>query len=107
MKHMPAGYHLILAPEAAADLQAIHEFISKDSPQNAARLVSRILDAIAGLADFPHRNVVEHQSRKIRHPVRSLPVRPYVVYFRVIEEQRVVRVLTVRHVARRRPRRFE
>jgi len=56
---------------------------------------------------FPPRTVVERQDRKLRHPVRSIPVRPYIVYFRVLDEDYVVRVLHVRHGARRRPRSFD
>lgn len=104
---MPLGYHLIMSPQAAADLQAIHEYISLDSPQNAARVVGRILDAIDKLEIVPHRTMVERQSRKIKHPVRSLPIKPYIVYFRVIDERQEVRILTVRHGARRRPTRFD
>jgi plasmid stabilization system protein ParE len=101
---MAATYRIIIAPEAAADLQAIYEYVAKDSPDSAARLVSRILNAIERLAILPHRNIVQHQSRRLRHPVRSLPVRPYVAFFRVIDNDAVVRILTVRHGARRRPR---
>jgi plasmid stabilization system protein ParE len=103
---LPAPFRIILAPEAAADLRAIHEYISQDSPRNAAKLVGRLLDGINSLADFPHRSVVEHRSERIRNPVRSLPVKPYVVYFRVSDAQQTVRILTVRHGARRKPTRF-
>lgn len=103
---MPAAYHVILSPEAAADLQALYEYISKDSPDNAAKMVGRILDAIESLETFPHRNVVERQSKKIKQPVRSLLVKPYIIYFRVLDEQVAVTVLSVRHGARRRPKRF-
>lgn len=65
--------------------------------------MTRILDALEPLKQFPHRTVVERQNRKLRHPVRSLPVPPYIVYFRVLDDQRVIRVLHVRHGARRRP----
>ena len=101
---MPASYRLILSPEAAADLQALYDYISLDSPQNAATMVRRLLDAIESLETFPHRNVARHQSRKIEHPVRSLPVRPYVIYFRVLDDRQAVIILAVRHGARRRPR---
>jgi len=104
---MPPAFHLILSPEAAANLRELHEYISRNSPQNAARMVGRILDAIATLEEFPHRNVVEHRSEKLKHPVRSIAVRPYLVFFRVLEDQKVVRILTVRHAARRRPVRFD
>jgi plasmid stabilization system protein ParE len=101
------AYRVIILPRAGADLQAIYDHIAADSRENAAAMITRILDALEPLKQFPHRTVVERQSAKLRHPVRSLPVRPYVVYFRVLDEERVVRVLHVRHGARRRPRKFE
>lgn len=104
---MPSAYRAILAPEASADLAALHARIERDSPDNAAKVVGGILAAIESLKAFPHRTVLPRQSRKVEHPVRSLPVKPYVIYFRVIDEEQVVRVLTIRHGARRRPRRFE
>ena len=103
---MPAPFHLILSPEAAADLEAIHQYISQDSPVNAAKLVGRILDAIETLDSFPHRNVVTRRSKRIKNPVRSLPIKPYVIYFRVLEQRQAVWVLTIRHGARQRPKRF-
>ena len=102
----PQPFRIILSPEAGGDIQAIYNYVAQDSATNAAKLVGRLLDAIDSLATFPHRTVAERRSSKIRHPVRSLPVRPYVIYFRVIEEAQAVRVLTVRHGARRKPRRF-
>lgn len=100
-------YRLIITPRAGRDLERIHEYISKDSPQNADAMISRILDALELVKQFPHRTIVEHQSPKIRYPVRSLPVWPYVVCFRVLDDQSVVRVLHVRHGARRQPKRFD
>jgi plasmid stabilization system protein ParE len=104
---MPPAFRIILSPEAGGDLQAIYDYVAQDSPTNAAKLVGRLLDAIESLATFPHRTVAEHRSGKLRYPVRSLPVRPYVVYFRVIDEEQAVRVLSVRHGARRKPREFD
>jgi plasmid stabilization system protein ParE len=101
---MPASYRVILSPEAAADLQALYDYIALDSPQNAATMVGRLLDAIESLETFPHRNVARHQSRRIKHRVRSLPVKPYLVDFRVLDDRQAVIILSVRHGARRRPR---
>jgi len=100
-------YRVIITPRAGVDLEAIYDYIARESAQNAAAMVTRILDALEPLKQFPHRTVVERQSRKLRHPVRSLPVPPYIVYFRVLDDQRVIRVLHVRHGARRRPRTFD
>ena len=104
---MGGGFRIELSKRVASDLEAIFDHIAKDSPVNAARMVERILTAIERLKILPHRNVVEGQSASLKYPVRSLPVQSYVVYFRVIEEKRVVRVLQVRHGARRRPKRFD
>lgn len=104
---MPDVYRLIVSPEVLSDMEAIHAFIAQDSPVNAAKMVERILAGMETLKTVPHRAVVEYTSRKLKHPVRSLPVRPYIVFFRVLDEERVVRILTVRHGARRRPVRFD
>ena len=75
------AYRTIISPEAAADLAALHGYISQDSPDSAAGMVERLLEAIETLKTLPHRTVFQRQSRKIKHPVRTLPVKPYVVHF--------------------------
>jgi plasmid stabilization system protein ParE len=101
-------HRLIITPRAADDLEEIYDVISKDSAQNAARTVSRIIAAIETLIQVPHRTVVEYEDPKLRHDVvRSLPVRPYIVYFRVLDLQKVVRVTHIRHGARRPPTHFD
>lgn len=65
---MPDAYRVRLTPEVLSDLEEIHRHIAKDSPQAAASMVGRLLDAIDSLELFPHRNVVEHQTPKLRYP---------------------------------------
>ena len=102
-----ATFRVIITPRAGKDIEGIHDYVARDSPANAAAVVKRILDALEPLKQFPHRTVVERQSPALRHPVRSLPVAPYIVYFRVLDEDQVVRILSIRHGARRQPRRFD
>ena len=66
-------------------------------------MIEKILDAIDLLEIFPHRTIVQRQTPRLKHPVRSLPVKPYVIYFRVIDEDRVVVIRHIRHGARRPP----
>ena len=99
-------YRIIISPEAAADLQAIHDYIAADSRDHAARMVGRILASIETLKGAPQRAVVEHTARRTAHPVRSTPVGRYVIYFRVMPPDQVVYILTIRHGARRPPRKF-
>jgi plasmid stabilization system protein ParE len=100
-------YRLIIAPKAAADLAGIHDDIAKDSPQNAALMATQIMDALELLQDVPHRTVLTEQPWGSKYPVRSVVVWPYIVYFRAIDDEKVVRVLRIRHGARRPLRRFD
>jgi plasmid stabilization system protein ParE len=93
-------YRVIITPRAGSDLERIYDYIARDSEQYAAGMITRILDAIELLKHLPHRTVIERQNPKLRYPVRSLPVRPYIVYFRVLDDEKVVRILHVRHGAR-------
>ena len=101
------AYRIMFGPRAGEDLKAIYEYVAQDSPSKALAVVERILDEFESLIRFPHRSVVENQSPGSKHPVRSLPVWPYVIYFRVLEDDKVVRIVHMRHGARRRPIRFD
>jgi plasmid stabilization system protein ParE len=103
---MTDPFRILLSKRVAEDLTSIHAHISKESPHYAAVMIGQILDAIERLKILPHRNVVVGQGAKARHPVRSLPVPPYMVFFRTLDKERVVRILRVRHGAQRRLKRY-
>src|SRR3954466_15971507 len=103
---MNDAYDVRITAEASADLLAIHTYIRKHSEQNAAEMIERLLSAIDALDRLPHRYNMHRRSDKPDQIIRSMPVSPFVVYYRVLEDDRVVRILTVRHDARRKPRRF-
>jgi plasmid stabilization system protein ParE len=94
---MPGPYRIIMAKRAANDLMGV--------PATPA-VLGEILNAIESLAQFPGRNVVPQQPLA-KWPIRSLPVRPYMVYFRVDEARGDVTILRVRHGSRRPLRRFD
>ncbi|HEX4125649.1 MAG TPA: type II toxin-antitoxin system RelE/ParE family toxin [Tepidisphaeraceae bacterium] len=100
-------YRLIIAPRAAFELAQIHDYIAKRSPQAATTMVTRILDGLERLCEVPHRTQVLSQPLGLKHPVRSLAIGPYLIYFRALDSERVVRVLRIRHGARRQPRKFD
>jgi toxin ParE1/3/4 len=83
--------------QAADDLQAIFDFIARDSPHYARLTVDGILAAI-DLDQFPQlgRRVPE----SARDDVRELIKRPYRIVYRTGE---VIRILTIVHGARRFP----
>jgi plasmid stabilization system protein ParE len=44
-----------LHPDAYTDLDEIGEYIGRDSPDTAKRVVDEIFNAVSALAPFPHR----------------------------------------------------
>jgi toxin ParE1/3/4 len=104
---MPEVYEVKITGEAGSDLAAIHQYISTDSPQNADAVVDRLLISIDSLERLPHRYKVYRRGSRPGRVIRSMPVPPFVVYYEIRDDDRVVRILTVRHGAQRRPRSFE
>jgi toxin ParE1/3/4 len=96
-------FRIILMPEAYNDLKSLHKHIERDAPDAAAGMVERILESIELLKVFPHRHAVTPAKAPLGKQVRSLPVPPYVVFFRVLDQDRTVIILTVRHGAHRPP----
>ena len=99
-------YRVIVSPEAIRNLDAILVWMKRDSVQNALTVFDSLWQATQSLQRFPHRYKIYRQNRKSQLVIRSMPVPPFVIYYRVIERFTTVRVLTVRHGARRQPRRF-
>ena len=76
--------------QAADDLQAIYDFIARDSPQYAHMIVVAILEAVDRLEQFPllGRTVPERQRGNLRELIRP----PYRIVYRVGE---VIDILTI------------
>jgi len=104
---MPETYRVIIVAEAIDNLNGILEYIKQDSPQNAAKTFNRLWSHCQSLAILPRRHEV-HQHRKASAlTVHSMPVPPFIVYYRVDDHARTVRVISVRHGAQKQPRRFK
>jgi addiction module RelE/StbE family toxin len=82
-------------PQAANDLQAIYDFIARDSPHYAQLTVEDILAAIDRLGQFPlmGRRIPERP----RDDLRELIKPPYRIVYRVSE---VVKILTIFRASR-------
>lgn len=87
--------------EAIADLAALREFIARDGPLAAARIVAAIFDGIEILPEQPG---IGRPGRVPRTRELVVADTPYIVAYRVKDE--AVEVLRVLHVARRWPRRI-
>jgi toxin ParE1/3/4 len=103
---MPATYRVIILPRVLADLQEIFDYIQRQSPQNAATVAQRLIAAIDALEQLPYRYKVHRPHRAPARIVRSMPMPPYIIYYRVDEKNLAVRIMTIRHGSRRQPNRF-
>ena|SRR5687767_11453586 len=104
---MPDLYRVIILPRALKDLQELFGFIEQQSLQSAAGVAARIIAAIDSLELLPHRHKVHASSRDPSRVVRSMQVAPFILYYRTDDKRRLVRILTIRHGARRQPKRFK
>jgi len=77
-------------PQAADDLQAIYDFIARDSPHYAQLTVETILAAIDRLQQFPlmGRQIPE----RVRDDLRELIKPPYRIVYRV---DKAIKILTI------------
>jgi len=76
--------------QAADDLEAIYDFIARDSPQYAQLIVQGILAAVGTLEQFPllGRAVPERQHAELRELIKP----PYRIVYRVGE---IIHILTI------------
>ena len=86
---------IIWSEPALADIEAIHDFIARDSRQYATRFVQRLLEATERLAALPMLGRVvpegDGRHRKVFEP-------PYRIVYRV--EDDIVHVIRLIHGAR-------
>ena len=87
---------VIWTPRARADLKSIHDYIKKDSPENAKRVVREILAQADGLAEAPYRGRV---APEIDYPhLREIPVYSWRVLYHLRDAE--VFVVTLVHKRR-------
>jgi plasmid stabilization system protein ParE len=100
---VPEIYRILFSSDASRDLDRIIQYVAASSPAGARSLRESILDQIVRLNLFPHRNQVVGQQPS---DVRSITVENHIIYFRIIERSKAVRVLRIYHGARIQPKRF-
>lgn len=90
-------WKIVYADRTHADLQKITERIARDDPAAAFRFGSLLIDKAESLASAP-----EMGPMLPRKPgTRFFPVGSYLIIYRLVENQRVVRVLRFWHASRR------
>jgi addiction module RelE/StbE family toxin len=86
------------SPRALAQLERIFADIAAENPIAAAAVVDRIEELVSLLSEHPH---IGRPTSKEGVRILSVGRYPYLVFYRVLEEKDEIRILRVRHTARR------
>jgi len=95
------GYLVNLTPRAESDFSDLFVEINARESEAALRWYGGLKEAVLSLGDSPNRCPHTPERRRLRHLLYGNKPHVYRVIFRVIERQRRVDVLHIRHGARR------
>jgi plasmid stabilization system protein ParE len=96
-------YKVIIQPPALTDIEAAYLYIRSHAPSAAERWLDAVLDAVDTLGEFPDRCGRARESDEFEEDIRQLLVgrRPHVYRVLFVVRDKAVRVLHLRHAARR------
>lgn len=85
-------YEVLLTLGAEQDLESIHDYIAKvDCVANADRVLDRLMEVVAGLAQFPERGSYPKELAALGiKEYRQTAFKPYRVVYRVVDHQVVI-----------------
>lgn len=96
------AYLVNVTARAARDLTQIYETIHAESSDAASKWYRGLKAAILSLEEYPHRCPVTPENGKFRHLLYGNKHNVYRAIYRILEKQKQVEVLHIRHGARRR-----
>ena len=94
-------YRVDLAARAERDFAAIYQYIDAEQSQTAATWYRKMKQAVLSLEELPTRCSATPESSRLRHLLYGRKPHMYRIIFRVIEKEKRVEVLHIRHAARR------
>jgi plasmid stabilization system protein ParE len=92
-------YKVTFSTKALNELAEITKFIAQDNPESASELADKLVSLANGLSRFPSR----HAKDSYRRGIRKMPAAPYLIYYAINENKRVVTILHFWHGARQHP----
>jgi toxin ParE1/3/4 len=88
---------LVIAPEARRDLRGIRDYIARDNPEAARRVVTRLRDMARLLAGAP---ALDRRRPELGRDLRSFVADPYVLFYRPLAGATGIEFARVLHGAR-------
>jgi toxin ParE1/3/4 len=96
------AYLVNITSRAERDLARLYEDINAECSDEALKWYQGLREAILSLEELPYRCPVTRENRHVRHLLYGHKPHIYRVLYRVLERQKHVEVLHIRHGARRR-----
>jgi len=98
---MSNKFRIEYLPIAEKDLTEILEYILVDNPTAAQNLIDEIDKSISKLSHFPYMGSIPKDSRLILLNYRMLIVSNYLVFYVVLDEEKVVEIRRILHGKRK------
>ncbi|MEP6540525.1 MAG: type II toxin-antitoxin system RelE/ParE family toxin [Bryobacteraceae bacterium] len=95
------AYLVNITARAGLDLTELYREINAEHSDTAVKWYRGLKEAILSLEEQPHRCPVTLENDKLRHLLCGNKPHIYRVIYRVLERQRQIEVLHIRHGARR------
>jgi toxin ParE1/3/4 len=95
------AYLVSITSRAERDLAQLYDDVNAQSSDAARRWYTGFKHSILSLEEFPKRCAATPENRKFRHLLYGDKPHIYRVIYRVLERQRRVEILHIRHGARR------
>lgn len=92
-------YRLLYTQRALNDLAEIIGYIAEDDADAAFRFGSSLLDHVDLLVRFPRMGSIIRKRPQVRELLHS----PFLIYYRVVDQSRMIEVLHLRHGSRKPP----
>jgi toxin ParE1/3/4 len=94
------GYHVDITRRAERDFRSLFEEIRAAESSSALKWYRGFKAAVLSLEEMPNRCPVTRESAQLRHLLYGRKPNVYRVIYRVLERQKRVEVLHIRHGAR-------
>jgi plasmid stabilization system protein ParE len=101
------AYVVNITARAERDLEHVYGQINAEHSEAALKWYRGLKEATLSLEDHPNRCPATPETKQLRHPLYGHKPNVCPVIFRVLERQKQVDVLHIRHGARRRLRTYD
>jgi plasmid stabilization system protein ParE len=95
------AYHIDITDRAERDLAILFEDIHAEDSEAALKWYEGLKVAVLTLGRLPNRCPATRENRQFRHLLYGHKPHVYRVIYRILEKQKLIEVLHIRHGARR------